>query len=173
MRKLFVSLFCLITLQACAQEIIEPPKWEEFCPAKYCNATKGPVRDLSRFKADPTGHLEDTERNYWADRRKVFETKLGVCGNYQNALKACYDAVRIDEVNSTAQWTMWFAQYSSMKQSEAIQRKAYRAQRLNAIGASMSNRTAPTYTKPPAPSMNIRNTFCSSPSSSSINCTSF
>jgi hypothetical protein len=99
-------LFCIDPVFA---NDIPLPHWEEYCPAQYLTAETGKVRNVYGLTAK--GHLEDTERNYWASRRQIFNTKVQTCSHYPDSLQACYDAIRLDEVKGNADWNQWIANY--------------------------------------------------------------
>lgn len=105
---LFILFFCVVT-QSDAQEAPVAPEWKEFCPTQYCDAVEGKVRRPNGFSAK--GHIADTTRNYWAERKQVFDQKIKICSHYPEQLQACYDAIRLDELSSTSKFKQWISEY--------------------------------------------------------------
>lgn len=119
MKKIIITilLFCFMTP---AFGAIEPPKWEEFCPAQYVNAeyiqpkTYHPYRNtlismtivgLPYVKKDMNTHIFIKANNYWYGRKQEFKKQLTECKNITNETELIYKytAIRQNELAKNQQ----------------------------------------------------------------------
>ncbi len=105
MKHLMVIALLLLCAPAWGQPV--PPRWEDFCPKKYCNAELQEEPELNRathaVSAVLTGGLSAfyslpkikkarkiQEQNYWATRRTAFHNSLALCDQTQTDKALCY-----------------------------------------------------------------------------------
>ncbi len=98
---IIISLLMAGFLPAIAEEetpvnFVTAPKWEDFCESGYENAKNTDRDDV--FNVFTFVKSERVKRNYWAERRKSFESYLKTCDVLESDAKsACYDELRKSE----------------------------------------------------------------------------
>lgn len=80
-----------------AIQIVEEPKWEEFCETGYENAKLREKKNI--FNIINFVDAEQTKSNYWAQRRDNFENAINHCKTLNDEEKSyCYEGVRKSEL---------------------------------------------------------------------------
>ena len=87
MKKFVVTSFILIgAANIAAFANIPEPKWTNFCPPQYCNASQ-------------------SDDAYWYNRRVRFEKQLAACTKLEGTQQAlCYDQMNAAEMKKTQVW---------------------------------------------------------------------
>ena len=87
-----IILFSILTFSglACFAEIVAP-RWDDFCPDGLENAE---YKEIQWFWPEGSKSTQEIY-NYWANRRKEFNTALRQCNAMDNVYKEkCYDGLR-------------------------------------------------------------------------------
>lgn len=79
-----------------AVQIVEEPKWEEFCESGYETAKLREKKNI--FNIINFVDAEQTKSNYWAQRRENFENAINHCKTLNDEEKSyCFEGVRKSE----------------------------------------------------------------------------
>lgn len=117
------------------------PKWEEFCPKEYLAVDKRPskLEGFSLFVHSTSNVSENFPKwtqhsyiDYWAKRRKKFDSKMNACLKKKNNFENCYAKVRQTELEKQASWEKFQQFYINAHANAAV----YEVQRQKEIQES-------------------------------------
>lgn len=104
---LVILILCFSAFAAVAEQNLEIPVWEDYCPTKFLNVktvTMDEYQNMQRFKWVPPTKKQVANYNkavdYWNDRKIKFEKFVEVCSSFpENKKSECYERMDKRETN--------------------------------------------------------------------------